>query len=174
MPEVEINGIPGTIYDMPMDFELYARVTAPGTRLEEGTSLRFQIRASRECRIFLISHDCSGDVALIFPCEEGNDNLVFPSVEAKFPGVGSTQYNFMVEPPFGRETILVLAFGSTAKCDFAKDIEAACSSGGAKDIGTFENDLITRFREKHPKQKDVPWACAALQFTTLPKESNQA
>ena len=169
-PEVEAKSAPGHVFHMPYEFDLSARVTSTGTRFEEGKDLRFHVQTSQECRVFLISHDSNGEVALILPCDNENDNLVFPSVEAKFPGMGNQQYSFKVEPPFGHEFIIVLAFASTAKCDFAKEIEAACKKQGSVSLGDFEAQLITHFREKHPKQKDIPWSSVCITMDTYQKQ----
>ena len=168
-PEVQVVSTPGNLMGIPYEFDLVARVTAPGKRLEEGAALRFYITTARDCRVYLIAHDSEGNVELLLPTADAPDNLVFTTVEGKFPNPGSQQqYAFNVEPPFGREVITVLAFGSTAKCEFAREIQDALKQGGK--VGEFESALIERFRTKHAKLQRKKWSSCLLHLYTWPKE----
>ena len=173
-PEVEEQGMPGNIMNMPYEFGLTLRVTAAAASFVEGASLRFRVRTEQDCRIFLISHCCDGSAELLLPGRKDTDTLVFSSVEGKFPGMGSRNYDLMIEPPFGREIITLLALGSTAKCDFTRELEAYIKAHETEHAGELENGIIAHFREKHAKMADIPWSSAVLHLYTHAKPNGEA
>ena len=175
-PELQMQGLPGNLIDLPTDFELLFRVTTPARRFEEGAPLRFFVKADRDCRIFLIAHDSEGGTELILPGNEQTDNLVFSAVEAKFPGMGHEDYHMVVEPPFGTETIVLLAVATTGKCDFAKELRERVKLHTADQRpGDLERQALLAFREKHGKHSnigDLAWTSATLSITTLPQSTS--
>ena len=172
-PELQVQGLPGTLVGLPTDFELHLSVTTPSPRFEGGAPLRFCVKADRDCRIFLIAHDSEGGAELILPGDEETDNLVFSAVEVKFPGMGHEKYHMVVEPPFGIETIVLLAVATTDKCDFAKELrEKVKLHTPDQRPGDLEREALLAFREKHGKHSnigDLAWTSAMLNITTLPQ-----
>ena len=166
--EVEARSVPGNLFAMPYDFDIHSRVTASAERFTEGVSLQFRVRSSQDCRIFLIAHDCDNGAVLLLPGEKDTATLVFSSVEGKFPGAGRKDYDLIVEPPFGRDIITLLALGSTAKCDVVREFEDYIAKHQDQHVGELENGLIAHFREKHSKMADLPWASAVLHMDTYP------
>ncbi len=170
-PEAQVVGLPGSILGLPVDFELRFRVTSPSPRFEQDSLLRFCVRTKQDCRVYMVSHSCDGNAEIIIPGEKNTDNLVFTSVEAKFPGVGHEEYNMVVEPPFGAECVVLIAVGTTAKCDFIKELREKVKQKNADlSPGVPEKEAIQAFISKHSKQKDIPWSSAVLNFSTVPKQ----
>ena len=169
-PELQVIGLPGTLLDLPTGFDVLLRVTTPAPRFEEGAPLRFCVKTKQDCRVFLVAHDSSGGVEVILPGEDGTDNLAFAAVEAKFPSVGHEEYHMLVEPPLGAETIVLVAYGATTKCDFLKELRAKIAQSAPNQLpGELEKQAIADFCSKHPKQKDIAWSSAVLNITTSPK-----
>ena len=172
-PELELKGLPGSLLDLPTDFMVHFRVTTPAARFEEGAPLRFYVKADCDCRVYIVAHDSQGGAELIMPGEDGTDNMVFPAVEAKFPNIGRTGYQMVVEPPFGTETVVLLAVATTHKCDFAKELhEKLKQSTPDQRPGQVENQALLAFREKHAKHakfNKLAWSSAVLNITTVPK-----
>ena len=172
-PGLEIAGVDGSAIGLPTDFHVTLRVTTPAPALTAGAALRFCVRTEQDCRVFLIAHTSDNQVSLILPNrDEEVDTLVFSSVEGKFPGVGTNAYSLTVEPPFGQESIVLLALGTTAKCDLTKMLSdmAAKEPAGA---GDFEQAFLARFREKNPKMAEIPWSSAVLHLITQPGEQTE-
>ena len=175
-PELQVQGLPGNLFDLPTDFMVHLRVTTSAPRFEEGAPLRFCVKADCDCRVYIVAHDDQGGVELILPGEDGTDNMVFPAVEARFPNVGRTEYQMVVEPPFGTETIVLLAVATTHKCDFAKELrETLKQSSPDQRPGQIENQAILSFREKHAKNATLSklhWSSSVLSLSTVPKQDN--
>ncbi len=177
-PELQLKGLPGSLLDLPTDFMVHFRVTTPAARFEEGAPLRFYVKADCDCRVYIVAHDSQGGAELIMPGEDGTDNMVFPAVEAKFPNIGRTGYQMVVEPPFGTETVVLLAVATTHKCDFAKELhEKLKQSTPDQRPGQIENQALLAFREKHAKHakfSKLAWSSAVLNITTVPKQEDPA
>ena len=175
-PELELKGLPGSLLDLPTDFMVHFRVTTPAAQFEEGAPLRFYVKADCDCRVYIVAHDSQGGAELIMPGEDGTDNMVFPAVEAKFPNIGRTGYQMVVEPPFGTETVVLLAVATTHKCDFAKELhEKLKQSSPDQRPGQVENQALLAFREKHAKHakfNKLAWSSAVLNITTVPKQGS--
>ena len=168
-PECEVKGFPGSMLGLPYEFETGLRVTAAAEAFTEGVALRFCVRTAEECRIYLLAHGSDGEISLILPGDKEVDNLVFPSVESKFPGLNHPNYHLMVEPPFGQESIVLLAVATTSKCDFDKVLRELIKKDPMGEQGSFENAAIEHFRTKYPKQANLTWSSAVLRFNTYPK-----
>ncbi len=174
-PGLQVVGSPGLLMNLPVDFDLQFRVTTSALRFEQDTPLRFFVQTQRDCRVYMVAHDCEGGAELIVPGEGGADNLVFTSVEAKFPNVGHDDYHMMIESPCGAESIVLIAIGTTAKCDFVKDLrESIKKNAPGQTPGVLEKNAIDAYMARHPKQKDTTWSSAVLNFTTVPKPQSGA
>ena len=171
-PEVVEQSVPGNLLNMPYDFDLKARVVATAERFSEGVTLTFHINTAKDSRIILISHDSDDRPTLLLPGEKGIDTLAFSAVEARFPSPGRQSYDLIIEPPFGRETIVVLAVASTEKCECAKELQDFISKNQSKNLGDLEKALIAHFREKFSKLSKAPWSSAALHLSTYPSYSD--
>ncbi len=69
----------------------------------EGDSIRIFVKANKECYIQLVYYDAEGNAILVFPHKKEWNNRIEGNRVYRVPG------NFVIEPPFGREILKVMA-----------------------------------------------------------------
>lgn len=79
-----------------------------------GEKLRFRIRASQDCFLYLFSVDSVGRVSLLVPNSFEKNNRLAAGVTRTFPGLNAG-YSYPVAPPYGRETVIAVASRSKLK-----------------------------------------------------------
>ncbi len=153
----------GALANLPTAFGLKLRLTNIAKELTVRTALRFALMAEQHCHLFLLQYDSEGCPGLLVPGEDGIASALFPNVEAQFPSISSKDYDLMVEPPVGKETIIALA------CEEPGNFEAVwkeitSKANGPLEPGAAELEAITAC-----KSAAKPWASAILHITTVEK-----
>lgn len=157
--------IPAEEYGLPCDFSLEAQLMNTTAVLLEGDLLKFCIRSEEDCRVYIIQYDCENNAAMLVPGVGGASNKLAAGVRVQFPPPGNKSgYELYVEPPYGEDTILVIA--CTVSCKFDK-IWAECylQSDEWRQIGEVERKAIQFCREMKGAE-DARWASAVLKVRT--------
>lgn len=150
---------------LPNDFDLNIRLLNTTPTLEEGDLLKFGVKASEKCYIYLIQYDSNRQAMMLVPGVAGADNTVSKGGETQFPPQGAdSKYELYVEPPFGKDTILAIA--CTHPCNFEK-LWATCSAeaDALTTLGEVERNTIQLCREESDIA-DARWAAAMLCIET--------
>lgn len=153
----------GALASLPTDFGLKLRLTNIVKELTVGTALRFALMAEQHCHIFLLQYDSEGSPGLLVPGEDGIASTLFRNVETQFPSISSKDYDLMVEPPVGRETIIALA------CEEPGNFEAVWKEITSKATGPLEPGAAELEAIAACKTSAQPWASAILHITTVEK-----
>ncbi len=153
----------GALANLPTAFGLKLRLTNIVKELTVGTALRFALMAEQHCHLFLLQYDSEGSPGLLVPGEDGIASALFPNVEAQFPSISSKDYDLMVEPPVGRETIIALA------CEDPANFEAVWKEITSKATGPLEPGAAELEAIAACKSAAKPWASAILHITTVDK-----
>jgi len=99
----------GALAQLPRDFSLSLRLVNREKQQKIGTALRFALVADCACHIYLLQYDSEGGAGLLVPGMAGIAHSIPAGVEMQFPNIGLNEYQLMVEPPTGQETIIALA-----------------------------------------------------------------
>ncbi len=153
----------GALTSLPTDFGLKLRLANIAKELTVGTALRFALMAEQQCHIFLLQYDSEGSPGLLVPGEDGIASTLFRNVETQFPSISSKDYDLMVEPPVGRETIIALA------CEEPGNFEAVWKEITSKATGPLEPGAAELEAIAACKSSAQPWASAILHITTVEK-----
>lgn len=165
-PKVErAPSVPAEEYGLPCEFALETLLMNNAAVLLEGDLLRFSIQAEEDCRVYVIQYDTDNNAAMLVPGVGGASNKLFAGQRAQFPPPGKNSgYELYVEPPYGEDTILVIA--CTVSCKFDK-IWAECyrRSDEWRQIGEVERKAIQFCREMKGGDNAL-WASAVLKIRT--------
>ncbi|MBR3927065.1 MAG: DUF4384 domain-containing protein [Akkermansia sp.] len=153
----------GALASLPTAFGLKLRLANIVKELTVGTALRFALMAEQQCHIFLLQYDSEGSPGLLVPGEDGIASTLFRNVETQFPSISSKDYDLMVEPPVGRETIIALA------CEEPSNFEAVWKEITSKATGPLEPGAAELEAIAACKSSAQPWASAILHITTVEK-----
>ncbi len=153
----------GALANLPTAFGLKLRLTNIAKELTVGTALRFALMAEQHCHLFLLQYDSEGSPGLLVPGEDGIASELFPNVEAQFPSISSKDYDLIVEPPVGKETIIALA------CEEPGNFEAIWKEITSKATGHLEPGAAELEAIAACKSAAKPWASAILHITTVEK-----
>ena len=99
----------GVLAQLPRDFDLKLRLVNKEKQQKVGTALRFALVADCACHVYLLQYDSEGSAGLLVPGMAGIAHSIPAGVEMQFPNIGLNEYQLMVEPPTGTETIIALA-----------------------------------------------------------------
>lgn len=83
-------------------------VDRPDSIYRDGDELRIQFQSEIDANLYLIYHQADGTSLLLFPNEAHSDSKVAGRKSIVIPPHGE-EFRFRIRPPFGRETLQVLA-----------------------------------------------------------------
>ncbi len=102
------EGLGGQALGLPEDFPLRIRLASVSG--SNPSRLQFALRAEADCYLHLIQYDESGDACVIFPYgPQKKRPHLYHGIETLFPPPRRAAYDFVVEEPLGRDTIVALA-----------------------------------------------------------------
>jgi len=91
-------------------FDLFVNVDkGTGGVYEEGEKMTIYVSAETDCYIAVINVNVDGDFTLLFPNSFEQDNFIRAGQSCQIPGNESREYDLAIYPPFGIETIKVIA-----------------------------------------------------------------
>lgn len=159
-----LSGTPGSEWGLPYDFELCLRLPLHKERLAQNDLLHFGITPSQTCYIYMVQYDSTGSATLIVPGIAGVRNKVFGHAEMMFPPLSGEDYEFIVEAPFGQDTVIALA--CTQSCPFPK-IWKQCyeATDRLRQPGQVE---LQALQECLKQTKKAQWSSAILRLETFP------
>lgn len=165
-PKVERKpSVPAEEYGLPCEFALEARLLNTSAVLLEGDLLRFGVLAEEDCRVYIIQYDSENNAVMLVPGVGGASNKLYAGHRLQFPPPGNQSgYELYVEPPYGEDTVLVIA--CTASCKFDK-MWAECyrQSDEWRQIGEVERKAIQFCRELKGGESAL-WSAAVLKVCT--------
>lgn len=164
-------GIPATELGLPCDFELQFFLAEPRHAVTDGSVLRFGLTAATDCSIFLVQHDCMGNVCMLIPGREnGRATLSAGHVTALPPKGLLADDELVAGAPYGTDTVVAVAC-SAADCPFGTLLSAALKPAAADapaldgTPGAVERRVLEQCRLA---MADSPahWSCSVLRIRT--------
>ncbi len=173
LQEVETPvGIPATDLGLPNDFELQFFLAEPRHAVTDGSVLRFGLTAATDCCVFLVQHDCMGNVCLLVPGRANGRAVLSAGHTTALPPKGLLADDELVAgAPFGTDTVVAVAC-SAPDCPFGALLSAALeppkdAAAPALDgtPGAIERQVLEQCRTA---MADTPahWSCSVLQVQT--------
>jgi hypothetical protein len=154
--------LPANYKDVQQNMAVWNDVASPNAKLEvklwvdrldggvyeEGEKMKVYVWANKECYLYLIYRDVSGNELLIFPNTYRESNRIVGNTVYEIPSV-SDRFEFTVVPPFGVE--ILKAFASTHPMP---NLEGQEVKGGIKQLKLSLNKLAETLRgiEVRPAQ----------------------
>ena len=175
LQEVETPvGIPAAELGLPYDFELQFFLAEPRHAVTDGSVLRFGLTAATDCCVFLVQHDCMGNVCLLVPGRADGRAVLSAGHTTALPPKGLLAEDELVAgAPYGLDTVVAVAC-SAATCPFASLLAAALSAPPAEGSpavdgtpGAIERQVLEQCRTA---MADSPahWSCSVLRVQTFP------
>lgn len=173
LQEVETPvGVPATELGLPYDFELQFFLAEPRHAVTDGSVLRFGLTAATDCCVFLVQHDCMGNVCLLVPGRADGRAVLSAGHTAALPPKGLLADDELVAgPPFGTDTVVAVAC-SAESCPFGTLLAAALGGSATESVpaydgtpGAVERQVLEQCRAA---MADAPahWSCSVLQVQT--------
>ncbi len=157
--------IAATSMGLPYDFGLSLRLLNTLPTLEEGDLLRFAIKAEKDCYFYLIQYDSDNNAAILVPGVGGALNKLKAHCELQIPPTGNNScYELYVEPPYGTDTIFIVA--GTHNIDWIPVWqENLAQRDNMSTLGEVERNTIAHFKDME-KFADALWSVAMLTIKT--------
>lgn len=165
-------GVPAAELGLPCDFELQFFLAEPRHAVTDGSVLRFGLAAAADCCVFLVQHDCMGNVSLLVPGRADGRALLRAGHVTALPPKGLLADDELVAgAPYGTDTVVAVAC-SAADCPFGTLLAAALKTPAEADAsawdgtpGAVERRVLEQCRQA---MADSPahWSCAVLRIQT--------
>lgn len=165
-------GIPATELGLPYDFELQFFLAEPRHAVTDGSVLRFGVAAATDCCVFLVQHDCTGNVCLLVPGRADGRAVLAAGRMTTLPPKGLLADDELVAgAPFGTDTVVAVAC-SAPDCPFGTLLTAALGGSATESVsaydgtpGAVERQVLEQCRAA---MADAPahWSCSVLQVQT--------
>lgn len=75
---------------------------------KDGDTLRFFVKANKDCYIKVFYRTADSSIIQIFPNEYKKENFIHGGIKYRIPGKGD-KFNLIIQPPFGKENIILYA-----------------------------------------------------------------
>jgi hypothetical protein len=140
----------------------------------EGEEFSITVKPERDCYVHVINIGPTGDVTLLFPNEDQSDSFVPARKEVVLPDP-NRRFGFVVEPPLGEETVLVIATTTKINLRDQKDIERfsaqALKSNKVEEQHEGVKNIVGKVREHVPPEG---WVMRFIQVRTVKKGAARA
>lgn len=160
------EGVPAAGLGLPYDFELQFFLAEPRHAVTDGSVLRFGLAAAVDAVVFLVQHDCMGNVSLLVPGRADGKAVLRAGRVTALPPKGLLADDELVAgPPFGLDTVVAVAC-SAAACPFGTLLAAALQQADADGApGAVERQVLEQCRSV---MADSPayWSCSVLSLQT--------
>ncbi len=88
-------------------FMIRVDVDRPDRTYQEGQQMTVQLKAEKDCYVYLLYFSANGQVGCLFPNQYQKDNHVKADTVVSVPGQGAP-FKFTARPPFGTEVLCVV------------------------------------------------------------------
>ena len=171
-------------------FDLFVNVDkGAGGVYEEGEAMTIYLSSDVDCYVAVINVNVDGEFTLLFPNGFERDNFVKAGQSYQIPGSGMRDYDLAVYPPFGIETIKVMASSTPFQVDSLIENSESPFPGLAKGLSKGINSMnqlvdplmgnstgvlpkgTSIAKDARPATQSRRFAEAMCLFTTIPSGS---
>lgn len=157
-----VEGAPGADWGLPVDFPCKLTLLTTTPELWEGACLQFAFCADKDCYLHLLQWEAAGHLdVLVGPEGLEKDCFVPAGAERPFPPVRDSEYDFVVEAPFGEDLVVAVA------CDSPRGLEAALRAAmSAPEAGGTSPETALRHAIADCSTGGERWSCSVLHLVT--------